>query len=95
MQHSLDKKTLYVGALKKKNESKQKGNEKKGSEEYDFAMIISEVNHSNLSKLEQNVFRLKCSGNAGIISEFDQNSTRNLAYSYLSCMSESKEFSNF
>jgi hypothetical protein len=86
-----------VGALKRKNESKQKGSDpkQKGAEEYDFAMIMNSVDESSLSKIEKNVWKLKSSGNAGHASEYDEKSTKNLVYSYLSFISECKEISNF
>jgi len=77
-------------------DGKQKGNDakQKGSEEYEIAMITNEVNYSNLSLIEKRILKLKSVGNSEIISEFDQNSTRNLVFSYLSCLTESTQISN-
>lgn len=86
-----------MGALKKKNDIKQKGNDskQKGGEEYDLAMIMCDVNHSNLSRIKNNIWKLRSCGNSGSMSEYDENSTKSLVYDYLSCISESKEISIF
>jgi hypothetical protein len=86
-----------VGALKRKNEAKQKGadSKQKVGEEYDVALIMSAVENENISKIDKNIWKLKSSGYSGQISEYDENSTKNLVYSYLSFISECQEISNF
>jgi hypothetical protein len=96
LQHSSDGNTLFIGALRKKNDIKLKGDSKqKGIEEYDFVMIKSQVDSLNFLQAKKNIWNLKTSGSSKNGSEFDELSTKNLVYSYLSSLSESKEISNF
>ena len=86
-----------MGALKRKNEVKQKVTDpkQKVGEEYDFALIMRAVDHANISKIEKNIWKLKSSGYSGQMSEYDENSTKSLVYSYLSFISDCQEISNF